>query len=126
MHYPPETSTIMLVCRIFAMILQSSNQPEILSILNDFQDITTNEDLMIFHKMLGENFSSQLSKLHFELQKTFENEEPVAKVCEEFFKSMYNIFLLFIYCSSAVSNRRWIQENFCFNWNECSRCRHKV
>lgn len=68
MHYPPETCSILLLQKLFAMLKQSENRAELIGKLEEFQSISVNEDLMIFHKLLGESFSEQL-KVLFSLTK---------------------------------------------------------
>lgn len=63
-HYPPETSTIMLIPRILATIAQSPNREETLSKVMHFCHRTTNEDAELAHKFLGEKFADQLSNLY--------------------------------------------------------------
>lgn len=64
MHYPPETSSIMLVIKIIGMFKQTSDAVELRSQFNQFLCQTKNLDLMIFHKMLGENFMQQIEQLY--------------------------------------------------------------
>lgn len=80
MHYPPETGTIMLIVRILAMYKQSRDKEEFLETLKQFQSIVVNEELQIFHKMLGTNFESQLSDLFQTFCHAF-NSEEFAMVC---------------------------------------------
>ena len=61
MHYPPETASILLVLRIFAMI---KTNPDLLDSFAEFCDKSINEDLSICHKILGERFTDQLAELH--------------------------------------------------------------
>lgn len=63
MHYPPETCSILLLQKLFAMLKQSENRTELIAKLDEFQSISVNEDLMIFHKLLGESFSEQINVL---------------------------------------------------------------
>lgn len=76
MHYPPETSTVLLVLRIFAMI---KTQPELLATFGDFCDSSVNEDLSICHKLLGERFTSQISELHQAFAHVFAEDEILSK-----------------------------------------------
>lgn len=64
MHYPPETSSIQLVIKIIGMFKQSADIAGLRAKFEDFVSQTMNEDLMIFHKMLGENFSQQIDELY--------------------------------------------------------------
>lgn len=76
MHYPPETASVLLVLRIFAMI---KNQPELLATFSEFCDRAINEDLSICHKILGEKFTNQLAELHQAIAETFADEEVLSK-----------------------------------------------
>lgn len=64
MHYPPETSSLMLVIKIFAMYKQATDKPQFLARLDDFQQTAGDEELNLFHKLLGPKFASQLEELH--------------------------------------------------------------
>lgn len=61
MHYPPETASVLLILRIFAMIKAN---PDCLATFSEFCQVAVNEDLSICHKILGERFTSQLNQLH--------------------------------------------------------------
>ncbi|KAI4457651.1 set and mynd domain-containing protein 5 [Holotrichia oblita] len=64
MHYPPETSTIMIIPRILATIQQAVNPEEAQAQFLEFCHRTVNEDSKIAHKFLGEKFVDQISTLH--------------------------------------------------------------
>lgn len=76
MHYPPETTSILLVLRIFAMI---KTQPELLDKFGEFCDRAINEDLSICHKILGEKFTDQLAELHHAVALLFGDEEILGR-----------------------------------------------
>lgn len=76
MHYPPETSSVLLVLRIFAMI---KTQPELLNTFGEFCDRSINEDLSICHKILGEKFTSQVSELQNAFAELFAGDEVLHK-----------------------------------------------
>lgn len=76
MHYPPETSSVLLVLRIFAMI---KSQPELIHTLSEFCNRSVNEDLSICHKILGERFTEQLSELHQAFVQVFSDEEVLGR-----------------------------------------------
>jgi hypothetical protein len=57
MHYPPETSTIMLLVRILANFIQRSDREELKGQLMSLCHHT------IAHKLLGQEFESQLELL---------------------------------------------------------------
>uniref|UniRef100_A0A1Q3F3A4 Putative histone tail methylase n=1 Tax=Culex tarsalis TaxID=7177 RepID=A0A1Q3F3A4_CULTA len=68
-HYPPETSSIMLIIKIIGMFKQS---PDMQSKFDDFVSQAVNEDLEIFHKMLGNDFAQQIEQLYALLVNAFE------------------------------------------------------
>lgn len=76
MHYPPETASVLLVLRIFAMIKM---QPKYLETFAEFCDRSIDEDLSICHKILGEKFTSQVSELQNAFAQTFAGEEILSK-----------------------------------------------
>jgi SET and MYND domain-containing protein 5 len=73
-HYPPETSTIMLIVRIFA-ILKSKSVPNLAERLSEFSNRAINEDLNLLHKMLGETFSEQTADLLNEFHNIFGDDD---------------------------------------------------
>uniref|UniRef100_A0A1Y1L0P8 SET domain-containing protein n=1 Tax=Photinus pyralis TaxID=7054 RepID=A0A1Y1L0P8_PHOPY len=64
MHYPPETSTIMIIPRLLATILQSPNPEQMQEAVLQFTHRAINEDAQLVHKLLGEKFADQLLLLH--------------------------------------------------------------
>ncbi|XP_014213594.1 SET and MYND domain-containing protein 5 [Copidosoma floridanum] len=70
MHYPPETTTVMLLARIVAMVNQATDKSSILSIFSQFCHRTTNDTHEIAHKLLGEQFMGQIDILREMMQKT--------------------------------------------------------
>ena len=83
MHYPPETGTIMLVVRLMAMYQQSANKQEFMDNLSSFQSESINTEHSIYHKMLGENFESQMEQLFVCFCRAFSSEEfkVVGNIC---------------------------------------------
>lgn len=71
-HYPPETSSIQLVVKIIGMFKQTDDIAGLRAKFDDFVSQTMNEDLMIFHKMLGENFSQQIDELYELISRAFD------------------------------------------------------
>ncbi|GBP91691.1 SET and MYND domain-containing protein 5 [Eumeta japonica] len=63
MHYPPETTSIMLLVRILAFIQQSSDPNSAVARIKQFCHRTVNEDAELVHKLLGEQFTNQLNTL---------------------------------------------------------------
>lgn len=64
MHYPPETTTIMLIVKLLAMYKQTEQKKELLDAIQSFHHEFINENLMISHKMLGENYQQDLTHLY--------------------------------------------------------------
>ncbi|XP_065157340.1 histone-lysine N-trimethyltransferase SMYD5 [Atheta coriaria] len=62
-HYPPETSTVMLIPRIIAMIQQSPTKDETLQSFLKFVHKHTNEEDQFVHKMFAEKFESGIDTL---------------------------------------------------------------
>lgn len=91
MHYPPETGTIMLIVKILAMYKQSKNKEEFMETLKSFQSIVVNEELQIFHKVLGANFESQLEELFKAFCNAFNSEEFAIFVTPDAFKSLMGL-----------------------------------
>ncbi|XP_060525378.1 histone-lysine N-trimethyltransferase SMYD5 [Cylas formicarius] len=63
-HYPPETSTIFLIVRMLAKILQSSNKDLAQQQILGFCHRSINEEAELAHKFLGAKFADQLTLLH--------------------------------------------------------------
>lgn len=64
MHFPPETSSVMLIARLLALMHQSNNHEEIQAQILQFCHRTVNEDCELTHKLLGEKFADQIVLLH--------------------------------------------------------------
>ncbi|XP_008324735.1 protein-lysine N-trimethyltransferase SMYD5 [Cynoglossus semilaevis] len=64
MHYPPETSSIMLMARMVALVKQAKDKAQWKKLFSHFCSRAANEDEEIAHKLLGEQFRGQLSLLH--------------------------------------------------------------
>ncbi|XP_055924091.1 histone-lysine N-trimethyltransferase SMYD5 [Eupeodes corollae] len=88
MHYPPETGTIMLIVRLMAMYEQSQNKSEFLEALQSFQSASVNTEQQIYHKILGENFETQLEQLFVAFCNAFNSEQFAVFTTPEAFKSL--------------------------------------
>lgn len=77
MHFPPESSSILLIFKIFAMI--KKNPQETVEKLGQFCNRSVNEDVSLCHKMLGEKFSQQLAALHSQVAQAFADEKDLEK-----------------------------------------------
>ncbi|XP_066524696.1 histone-lysine N-trimethyltransferase SMYD5 [Hoplias malabaricus] len=62
-HYPPETSSIMLMARMVAMVKQAQDKGHWLRLFSHFCSRAANEQEEIAHKLLGEKFQGQLTLL---------------------------------------------------------------
>ena len=71
-HYPPETTTILLIVKLLAMYKQTEHKKELLDSVQDFYHDVVNENLMISHKMLGANYQSDLNRLYELYSKVFD------------------------------------------------------
>ncbi|XP_053670061.1 histone-lysine N-trimethyltransferase SMYD5 [Anopheles nili] len=74
MHYPPETCGIMLFVKIVGLFRQAKDPLKLREQFQEFVHKSVNEDLFIFHKMLGEKFTSQIAELHTLFCKAFKVE----------------------------------------------------
>ncbi|XP_066248603.1 histone-lysine N-trimethyltransferase SMYD5 [Euwallacea similis] len=63
MHYPPETSSIFLIVRLLARILQAPNSEEAIQTTLGFCHRTINEETELAHKFLGDKFIGQVGLL---------------------------------------------------------------
>lgn len=72
MHYPPETTTIRLIVKLLAMHKQANNKKEIVDAIQEFHHEFINENLMISHKMQGENHQRNLDNLYELYLKAFD------------------------------------------------------
>eukprot|EP00057_Strongylocentrotus_purpuratus_P011350 XP_011665824.1 PREDICTED: SET and MYND domain-containing protein 5 isoform X1 [Strongylocentrotus purpuratus] len=63
MHYPPETTSIMLIAKMIASIKQAKSKEEILASFNQFCHVPQNEERQLSHKLLGKQFEGQYEAL---------------------------------------------------------------
>jgi len=63
MHYPPETSCIMLIARMLSTVRQAEDKEGAYGLFMQFCHRTVNEEEEIAHKLLGEQFTDQLETL---------------------------------------------------------------
>uniref|UniRef100_A0A8P4GD67 Protein-lysine N-trimethyltransferase SMYD5 n=1 Tax=Dicentrarchus labrax TaxID=13489 RepID=A0A8P4GD67_DICLA len=64
MHYPPETSSIMLMARMVAVVKQAKDKAHWQKLFSYFCSRAANEEEEIAHKLLGDQFRGQLALLH--------------------------------------------------------------
>uniref|UniRef100_A0ACB8E9C1 SET and MYND domain-containing protein 5 n=1 Tax=Sphaerodactylus townsendi TaxID=933632 RepID=A0ACB8E9C1_9SAUR len=60
-HYPPETSSIMLMARMVATVKQAKDKDWWIKVFSQFCSKTANEEEEIVHKLLGEKFKVRAS-----------------------------------------------------------------
>ncbi|XP_041476920.1 SET and MYND domain-containing protein 5-like isoform X2 [Lytechinus variegatus] len=63
MHYPPETTSIMLIAKMIALIKQAKSKEEIIAVFNQFCHVPHNEEMELSHKLLGKQFKGQYEAL---------------------------------------------------------------
>ncbi|KAL8621023.1 hypothetical protein ACOMHN_043514 [Nucella lapillus] len=63
-HYPPETASIMLLAKMMAMVRQSADPSGMVQRFTQFVHTTVNEQEDLVHKLLGDQFKTQLEVLH--------------------------------------------------------------
>jgi len=64
MHYPPEKTTVMLLVRIVAMIVQSTDDSSLTSTLNHFMLNDEKVEETILQELLGEEYKEKLNELY--------------------------------------------------------------
>ncbi|CAG9769245.1 unnamed protein product [Ceutorhynchus assimilis] len=62
-HYPPETTTIFLLVRLLARIIQAPDKQEMVQKILNFSHKSVNEHEKLSHKFLGDQFKDQLIEL---------------------------------------------------------------
>lgn len=80
MHYPPESTTILIIVRMLAMIKQARDKDEMLKEFGDFCDSTVNNDITMCQRLLGEHFANHFNGLHGHLVNVFGDDPDLAKV----------------------------------------------
>lgn len=88
-HYPPETTTIRLVLRLLAMYKQTNNRDDLLKAIQDFHHEFINENLMISHKMQGENFQQDLDNIFALFSQTFDFTDAETFQTPDTFKRLF-------------------------------------
>lgn len=109
MQYPPETATIMLFAKIIAMINQSNDKAEAVSVFSQFCNKLTSNDQGLEINFLGEKFVEKVEVLRQMLQQTV-NTEYVPHVrkknCEKiifwFNEAIFNQKLFLDFCHFLV------------------------
>ena len=70
-HFPPETSSIMLLVRILASVILAQDPEERISQFMSLMHDTVNKKDQLVHKMLGEQFQEQIEQLRLATMNIF-------------------------------------------------------
>uniref|UniRef100_A0A8D0CYA5 Protein-lysine N-trimethyltransferase SMYD5 n=1 Tax=Sander lucioperca TaxID=283035 RepID=A0A8D0CYA5_SANLU len=89
MHYPPETSSIMLMARMVAVVKQAKDKAHWQKLFSHFCSRTGNEEEEIAHKLLGEKFRGQLVLLHSLFKSALYDEHLSRWFVPEGFRSLF-------------------------------------
>ncbi|KAM7389167.1 hypothetical protein PAMP_023160 [Pampus punctatissimus] len=89
MHYPPETSSIMLMARMVAIVKQAKDKEHWQKLFSHFCNRTANEEEEIAHKLLGEKFRGQLALLHSLFKAALYDEHLSRWFVPEGFRSLF-------------------------------------
>ncbi|RLV76490.1 hypothetical protein DV515_00016923 [Chloebia gouldiae] len=89
MHYPPETSSIMLMARMVATIKQAKDKEWWIKVFSQFCNKTANEEEEIVHKLLGDKFKGQLELLRLLFTEALYDEYLSRWFTPEGFRSLF-------------------------------------
>ncbi|KAK2904381.1 histone-lysine N-trimethyltransferase SMYD5 [Channa argus] len=89
MHYPPETSSIMLMTRMVAMVKQAKDKAQWQKLFSHFCSRTANEEEEIAHKLLGDQFKGQLALLNSLFRAALYDEHLSRWFVPEGFRSLF-------------------------------------
>ncbi|NWY28626.1 SMYD5 protein, partial [Agelaius phoeniceus] len=89
MHYPPETSSIMLMARMVATIKQAKDKEWWIKAFSQFCNKTANEEEEIVHKLLGDKFKGQLELLRLLFTEALYDEYLSRWFTPEGFRSLF-------------------------------------
>ncbi|XP_033756750.1 SET and MYND domain-containing protein 5-like [Pecten maximus] len=88
-HYPPETSSIMLLAKMIAMVKQSDDKSSVISTFSQFVNLPVNKEEEIAHKLLGENFKQPLELLRQMLMESLFEDNVQQWYTPEGFRSLF-------------------------------------
>ncbi|XP_064007271.1 histone-lysine N-trimethyltransferase SMYD5 isoform X4 [Pogoniulus pusillus] len=89
MHYPPETSSIMLMARMVATVKQAKDKEWWIKAFSQFCSKTANEEEEIVHKLLGDKFKGQLELLRLLFTEALYEEHLSRWFTPEGFRSLF-------------------------------------
>ncbi|XP_030767484.1 SET and MYND domain-containing protein 5 [Sitophilus oryzae] len=87
-HYPPETSSIFLIVRLLARVIQAPNKEEFISQILNFCHRSKNEEKNLAHKLLGEKYAGEINLLRELLGNAIPNENIQEFLSPEGFQSL--------------------------------------
>ncbi|XP_051506154.1 histone-lysine N-trimethyltransferase SMYD5 [Myxocyprinus asiaticus] len=90
-HYPPETSSIMLMARMVATIKQAQDKGRWQRLFSNFCSCTANEEEEIVHKLLGEKFQGQLALLRNLFTTALQDDHLSQWFTPEGFRSLFSL-----------------------------------
>uniref|UniRef100_A0A8D0HB95 Protein-lysine N-trimethyltransferase SMYD5 n=1 Tax=Sphenodon punctatus TaxID=8508 RepID=A0A8D0HB95_SPHPU len=88
-HYPPETSSIMLMARMVATVKQAKDKDWWIKLFSQFCSKTANEEEAIVHKLLGDKFKDQLELLRLLFTEALYEERLSRWFTPEGFRSLF-------------------------------------
>lgn len=91
MHYPPETSSIMLMARMVAVVKQAKDKGHWQKLFSHFCSRTANEEEEIAHKLLGEKFRGQLALLQSFFAAALYDDQLNVWFTPEGFRSLFSL-----------------------------------
>jgi len=109
-HYPPETTSIMLLLKIIATIKQAEDKGAALADLAGFVSSAVNREEHIAHKLLGEKFKAQKEVLREQLMATFFEESIHHWYTAEGFNSMIALIGTNGQGIGSSSISKWVSE----------------
>ncbi|XP_010006432.1 PREDICTED: SET and MYND domain-containing protein 5 [Chaetura pelagica] len=89
MHYPPETSSVMLMARMVATVKQAKDKEWWIKAFSQFCSKTANEEEEIVHKLLGDKFKGQLELLRLLFTEALYDEYLSRWFTPEGFRSLF-------------------------------------
>ncbi|XP_061691658.1 histone-lysine N-trimethyltransferase SMYD5 isoform X1 [Syngnathoides biaculeatus] len=89
MHYPPESSSIMLMARMVATVKQAKDKAHWRKLFSHFCSRTANEEDELAHKLLGEKFRNQLTVLQSLFKEALYDDQLSQWFLPEGFRSLF-------------------------------------
>ncbi|XP_062380778.1 histone-lysine N-trimethyltransferase SMYD5 [Sardina pilchardus] len=90
-HYPPETSSIMLMAKMVAVVKQAQEKGRWQRLFSQFCSRSANEEEEIAHKLLGEEFQGQLTLLRSLFKTALYDDRLNQWFTSEGFRSLFSL-----------------------------------